>query len=525
MRRWKLWLIVLGIGLVTTGVNAVICGAGARNAAGDQPALAATPGSAVALEDAIVAAAEEALDSVVSIETQIPIATMTNMMPLGPFGSPFGNPFDDFFEWSPDGQSPDAESPPEIDQTFPAQGSGVIHSVDGYIITNNHVVEDAVEIRVVLHDSRSFEAEVVGSDPESDLAVLKIDADGLTPMRYADMDDVRPGQFAVAVGMPMGLDYSVTVGHVSAVGRGGVYPTELLYQRQLEGQARLSIQNFIQTDAAINQGNSGGPLVNLAGEVIGINTIVAGGVGGGFGFAIPADIVMKVASDITSSGAVSRAWLGVSMRDLTFEMAQALEVDRAQGAVVEEVFPGSPAAGAGLQRGDVIVAVDGSEVRDSTDVVYRVSSHSAGERVGITYVRKGKEKRVDVETGERREGMAASIEDLEQEEESEEAVASSEGAKYGMGLREVTAEDNAALGRDPGAKGVLVQTVVPSSTAYRAGLRTRDVIVDVNGKDVRTPEQVVKALKKAEKEYVPLTVERDGRLQFVALKKLNGVAE
>ena len=520
MRRWKLLLVVLSIGLTTTAVNIVICGAGARNTEGDEVAVAAVPGSAVALEDAIVAAAEEALESVVSIETQIPMETVMGGMPFGMPGSPFGNPFDEFFEWTPDGVSPDREAPAELKQTIPAQGSGVIHSGDGYIITNNHVVEDAVEIRVILHDSRSFEAEVVGTDPESDLAVLKIDADGLTAMRYADMTGVRPGQFAVAVGMPMGLDYSVTVGHVSAVGRGGVYPSELMFQRGLQDQRRLSIQNFIQTDAAINQGNSGGPLVNLAGEVMGINTIVASGVGGGFGFAIPSDIVLKVASDIIGSGRVSRAWLGVSMRDLTFELAQALEVDRTQGAVVEEVFPGSPADSAGLQRGDVIVAVDGADVRDSTDVVYRVSSHSAGEQVGLTYVRKGKEKRIEVETGERREGLAASIEGLEESEESEEAVATSEGAKYGMGLRAVTEEDNTALDREPGAAGVLVQTVIPSSTAYRAGLRTRDVIVDVDGKGVRTPEQVVKALKKAGKEYVPITVDRAGRLQFVALKKL-----
>ena len=519
MRRWKLWLVVLGLVVTTTGVNVVICGAGARNAATDQAAVAATPGSAVALEDAIVAAAEEALDSVVSIKIQIPMETMMGGMQHGPFGSPFGSPFDEFFEWSPDAVPEESEPDEEIRRTLPAQGSGVIHSSDGYIITNNHVVEDAVEIRVILRDSRSFDAEVVGTDPESDLAVLKIDADGLTPMRYADMAGVRPGQFAVAVGMPMGLDYSVTVGHVSAVGRGGVFPAELMYQRGLEGQARMSIQNFIQTDAAINQGNSGGPLVNLAGEVMGINSIVAGGVGGGFGFAIPSDIVMKVASDITLSGSVSRAWLGVSMANLTYEMAQALEVERAQGAVVEEVFPGSPAAGAGLQRGDVIVAVDGTAVRNSTDVVYRVSGHSAGERVGITYVRKGKEKQVDVETGERREGLASSM-DEQAEEEPAEAVASSEGAKYGMLLSSVSAADNKALERPADAQGVIVREVVPASAAHRAGLLEGDVITDIDGKAVESPEAVAKALKKAKKEYVPLTVERAGRLQFVALKKL-----
>jgi len=520
MRRWNLWLVVLSTALAVTTVNTLLCGAGAEGVEEGGAAVVAEPGDAIAMEDAIVAAAEEALDSVVSIETQIPMAVALGGMPFGPFGGPFGGPFDEFFEWSPDGPPGGDEPDEEIRRLMPGGGSGVVHSADGYIVTNNHVVEDAVEIRVILRDSRSFDAEVVGTDPESDLAVLKIDAEGLTPMRYADMADVRPGQFAVAVGMPMGLDYSVTVGHVSALGRGGVYPTEFMFQRGQGDQQRLSIQNFIQTDAAINPGNSGGPLVNLAGELMGINTIVAGGVGGGFGFAIPSDIVTKVVADITRSGSVSRAWLGVSMRDLTYEMAQAMEVGRTQGALVEEVFPGSPADGAGLQRGDVIVEVDDVEVRDSTDVVYRVSSHSAGERVVLRYVRKGKEKRVEVQTGERREGLAASLPSGLADEEAEETVASTEGARYGMGLRAVTQEDNDALGRDAGAEGVIVQTVVPASAAYRAGLRIKDVIVDVDGKAVRTPEHVAKALTKADKEYIPLTIERAGRLQFVALKKL-----
>ncbi len=520
----------LGSLLVVVAATALMCRAGevpvdegaATGTDGSPSVMYSQAGDAFTLEQAIVDAAESASRSVVAIEVQVPLETAMAGMP---FGNPFEEMPDPFFFFDPDrfGPSgPDEETGEEAPERLIAHGgSGVIQSAEGHIVTNHHVIEDAREIRVILHDGQTFEAQVVGSDAESDLAVIKIDAEGLTPASFADMDAVKPGQFAIAVGMPLGLDYSVTVGHVSALGRGNLYPGSPLMQMQQQATSRLSIQNFIQTDASINPGNSGGPLVNLTGEVMGINTIVQGGVGGGFGFAIPCDMVQRVADQLVTNGVVSRAWLGISMTDLTYEKAQALEVGRNNGALVEQVFDDSPAAQAGIRRGDVIVAVDGDEVLDSKDVVYRVAGHLAGDELHVTFVRNGKEKTKQVSTGERADGLSRasglSLEDVEEEAEEEGSTA----GQYGMLLAPLTEERNRQLDRDAGAPGVLVSQVVPSGPAHRAGIRAGDVLIDVDGAPVSRPEKVVRALEKANKEYVPITVERDGRQRFVALKRIS----
>lgn len=310
----------------------------------------------------------------------------------------------------------------------------------------------------------------------------------------------------------------MTVGHVSALGRGNLYPSELMFQGGTRD--RMTIQNFIQTDTSINPGNSGGPLLNLHGEVMGINTMVQGGVGGGFGFAIPSDLVQKVAEQLIRTGSVSRAWLGVSMTDMTYEKAQALGIDRNQGALVEEVFDSSPAAQAGIERLDVIVAVGDVDVHSSQDVVYRVSSHLAGEEVGITVVRNGKEKRFTMVSGDRKDGLSASMGGEGAQVEEEEVEEDSGSARYGMRLKTPDAEANNSLGRAADAGGVLVSAVLPSSPAYRAGIRAGDVILDVDGKTAGNPDQVAKVLQKSRKDYIPLTIETDGRQRFVALKKV-----
>jgi serine protease Do len=280
----------------------------------------------------------------------------------------------------------------------------VVHSADGLIVTNNHVVEDAKTIQVTLHDGRVFDAEVVGRDPESDLAVIRIAAHGLPAARWAEVDAIRPGQFAIAIGMPLGFDYSVTVGHVSALGRAGLNPRGR-GPFGGGGPAGPTIQNFIQTDTVINPGNSGGPLINLHGEVMGINSMVHGGVGGGFGFAIPADLVQRVAGQLIEHGRTSRAWVGLSLGDLKWERAQELGMERAEGAVVHGVHEGGPAS-AKLRTGDVIVAVDGQPVRGAGDVVYLVSQHLAGEKLELTWIRDGKRKTAKIEAGSRRKGLA-----------------------------------------------------------------------------------------------------------------------
>ena len=488
-------------------------------AAPDEEAPAALVG-AQTLEDAIVSAADGTLESVVSIEVEVPYTDpMAGMGPGGPFGSPFGSPFGNPYEFffGPEADPGEEAPSPAPDSTEPmrkAGGSGVVHAQDGYIVTNNHVVEDAHSIRVVFHDGSVAEAVVVGTDPESDLAVIKVDRDGLQPVRYAAVDGIRPGQFAVAVGMPFGLDYSVTVGHVSALGRGGLNPSDgNPFQAQAQ-KPTMTIQNFIQTDTSINPGNSGDPLVNLRGEVMGINSIVHGGIGGGFGFAIPSDIVQQVASQLIETGHVSRAWLGISMSDLDYEMAQALEVDAARGAVVESVVADSPAEKAKLKRGDVIVAVDGEDVKDGNDVIYLVAGHRAGDRLDVTYLRDGRRKTVRVHAGDRDEGLAlGKVASAAEESDDDEANA------YGLALESVDGAVNEQLGRDKGAAGVFVRSVVPNGPADRSGLRPGDVILDVDGKAVSSPKQLFKALEKAAKPYVPLTVEREGSQRFVALKK------
>ena len=502
--------VVLGVGM--TSVSLVVCEAEEK----DQPA---SMGNVLALEEAIVGAAEASVDSVVTIEAQVPLEAMMGEMPFGPFGMPEG--FDDFFQWEGPGpqQEQEEEEEEEFERLVPGGGSGVIYSTEGHIVTNFHVVDDAVELRVTLHDGRSFAAEVVGTDPESDLAVIKIDAEGLKPARYADMERVKPGQFAIAVGMPLGHEYSVTVGHISAMGRGGMLPGNMLEQRAMIREQRLTIQNFIQTDASINPGNSGGPLLNLHGEVVGINTMVQEGPGGGFGFAIPADLVQKVADQLVATGSVSRAWLGVSMTDMSYEKAQALGIERNTGALVEEVFDGTPADQAGIERLDVIVAVDDEDVTSSQDVVYRVSSHLAGEEVGITVVRKGKQKRFTMVSGDRKEGLATSS-GLAGEVEEEEVEEEAGSARYGMRLKTPDAGANRSLDRAAAAGGVLVSSVMPSSPAYRSGIRAGDVILDVDGKSVSNPDQVARLLSKSKKDYIPLTIESDGRQRFVALKKV-----
>ncbi len=488
-------------------------GAAAVPVAGDAATSATSE-----LEESIVGAVDRVLDSVVSIEVEVPVQSAVVQLHQGwPFSDPFGDgdPFDmfrPFLDPRQRSQGDEREDPPERLQR--AGGSGVIHASDGTIVTNAHVVEDARTIRVTLHDGRTYEAEVVGLDPESDLAVIKIDETGLPAVRYADAGSVKPGQFAIAIGMPYGLDYSVTVGHISALGRAGLNPSPSSPLLGKDRSSFLRIQNFIQTDTVINPGNSGGPLVNLRGEVVGINSIVHGGIGGGFGFAIPADIVDQVASQLIDRGEVSRAWIGMAMTDLTYEKARAFGVDRNGGALVEEVYPDSPAEKARIRRGDVVLEVDGQRVDSASDVVYQVASHMAGEVVELTLQRDGKRKTVRVTAGDRSEGLSSAGVETGRPEDDEASP-----GDYGMVLEELDARLNERLNRPARAGGVLVRSVVPAGPAARAGIAAGDVIIDVDGREVDTPRDVTRALERATREYVPLTVERDGRQRFVALER------
>jgi serine protease Do len=344
------------------------------------------------------------------------------------------------------------------------EGSGVVIRENGFILTNNHVVDGAARIDVTLQDRRRFVGRVVGRDPASDLAVVRIDATGLTAARFASADDVRPGQWALAIGSPLGLDYTVTTGVVSAVGRGGLGVNE--------------IEDYVQTDASINPGNSGGPLVNLRGEVIGVNTMIAG-IGTGIGFAVPSDVCQRVADEIISSGSVRRAYLGVGFQELTPELRTALGVaaDVRGGALVSNVPPASPSARAGVKAGDVVVSIDGAPVAEGRDLLRAVLAKRVGDRVSLRVIRNGQEVELVAVLGERPHESAALP-----AEQPPPVQASPEPA---IGLE---------VGPNPNGHGALVTRVAPSSAAARAGIRRGDIVLEADGASVAHPRAVDLAL-------------------------------
>lgn len=361
---------------------------------------------------------------------------------------------------------------PEQQQQRPqAAGSGVIIDADkGLILTNHHVIDKAEEVTVRLKDDREFPAELVGADPESDIAVLKIDADGLRDIPVADSDKLRVGDFVLAVGNPFGLRQTVTSGIVSGLGRHGL---------------GKRYEDFIQTDASINPGNSGGALVNLKGELVGINTAILSQSGGniGIGFAIPTNLATTVMQQIVKHGEVRRGRLGVVGQDLTNELAKAFDLDVNDGVVIAQVVPDSPADKAGLRERDVIVAVNGSEIGDFSELANAIGLRQPGEKVKITYIR----------DGERRTVTAT----LAQMEDEEMAAAAGEGGGSGdlfAGLAGAqfapVPEDHPLAGE---IQGVAVTQVAPGSRAARAGLRPGDIITSVN----REPVQSLEAFREA----------------------------
>ncbi|GAB4258415.1 MAG: DegQ family serine endoprotease [Pararhodobacter sp.] len=385
---------------------------------------------------------------------------------------------------------------PPLDRLPPQRqmsaGSGVIVDADeGYVLTNNHVVENADEIRVTLRDNRSFEAELIGRDPATDIAVLRIEADDLTEVPLGDSEDLLVGDFVVAIGNPFGLGQTVTSGIVSALGRSGINP---------EGY-----EDFIQTDASINPGNSGGALITLDGKLIGINTAIIAPNGGGnvgIGFAVPINMAVAVMDQLVEFGEVQRGRLGVMIQDLTPELADALDVDAHRGAIVSSVEPETPADDAGLAAGDVIVAVDGEAIGGSADLRQRIGLHRPGDVVEIGYIRDGERRTVEVVLGEARgQGAAA-----RKPGAADDVL---EGVRFAPLDR-----SHPAWGE---VEGVVVTEVAPGSRAARAGLVADDVIVAVNRQPVHTIREIDRALEEAGR-AVALTVWRDGRQVLVLLR-------
>jgi serine protease Do/serine protease DegQ len=346
-------------------------------------------------------------------------------------------------------------------------GSGVIIDArKGYILTNHHVIEDADEITVTLRDQRQFQATVVGTDTEVDLALLRIKADGLTALPVADSDALRVGDFLVAIGNPFGLGQTVTYGIVSALGRTGL---------GIEGY-----ENFIQTDASINPGNSGGPLVNMRGELVGLNTAIVGPSGGniGIGFAIPSNMAQAIMQNLEGSGAVRRGALGVTLQNLTPELAQAFGLRQHGGAVVARVAPGSAAEQAGLQPGDVVVALNGEPVGSASQLRNAIGLMRVGTRIDLDFLRKGRPMQASAMLTESRN------------------IAANAGAvsQYLSGAVLGAIADNHPLARR--LEGVQVLEVERGSTAWSAGLRADDIIVAVNQLDVASVDEVTAAVKR-----------------------------
>lgn len=382
-----------------------------------------------------------------------------------------------------------------------ALGSGVIVSPDGYIVTNNHVIKNATEIQIMLSDKRTFKGKVVGADPQTDVAVLKIDAHDLKTASVGDSSTLHVGDIVMAFGNPFGFDFTVTRGAVSALGRRAP-------------QANM-VADYIQTDAAINPGNSGGPLVNVRGQVVGINTwIVPGsGPGGegasiGIGFAVPSNTVRHVMDDLVKNGKVTRGWLGVAVNVLTSDMAKQFNVPDTSGALVEDVTPDSPADKAGLKSGDVIRKLNGETIADSTQLTSMVTNMTPGAVATLDIVRDGKPSTVKVTLGERPADLTAN--------NGLGGSGPTEGALRGIIVQGLTPSLRDQLGLSPRVTGVVISQIDPSSPAAQAGLQEGDVIVSVNRQAVASVPEFDR-LARAAKGQVLVYVNRQGSGGFLTI--------
>jgi serine protease Do len=435
--------------------------------------------------DIFAALAEKLSPAVVNIST-VQKTTQRGERPFRGFRSPFRerepfgtDPFREFFERF------FGETPPQGRQSL---GSGFILNPQGLIITNNHVIEEADKIRVILRDEREFEAQVIGRDPKTDLALLKVQTSvDLPTVPLGNSDMLRIGEWVMAIGNPFGLSHTVTVGIVSAKGR-------------IIGAGQYD--NFIQTDASINPGNSGGPLFNTRGEVIGINTaIIAGGTG--IGFAIPVNLAKELLPQLHDRGKVTRGWLGVMIQKVTPELAQSFRIQQPTGALVADVVEGSPAAKGGLQRGDVITSFDGTVIHEMHELPRIVANTAVGKQVKVDILRQGKATTLTVTIVALKEDAPTASTDVV--------------GQLGMEVEALTSELSQNLGIRH-QEGVVVTTVDEEGPAAAAGIREGDVILEVNRERVRTPEEYTKALRKGAGNPLLLLISRGENTLYVALK-------
>ncbi len=432
----------------------------------------------------------------------IKVEKMVTQPPIE-FSSPFGgegNPFgDDFFrrffgEPFPHNRSRQQPQPPKKKQRVVSQGSGFIVSADGYILTNNHVVGDADKIMVKLEDGRVFKAKTIGTDPHTDVAVIKIDAKNLPVLQLGDSDVLEVGEWVIAIGNPFGLSHTLTAGIVSAKGRSSL--------------GIADYENFIQTDAAINPGNSGGPLVNLEGKVIGMNTAIFSRSGGymGIGFAIPINMVKAIWDQLIKHGSVIRGYLGIVIQELTPDLAKTFGLDGRKGILVAQVSEGSPAEKAGLKQGDVIVEFDGKPVERMGAFRNHVSLKEPGTKEKLTVLRDGKPKTLTVTIGKLpASGPAA-------------GAPSHSWQKLGITVKTLTRELAERFGYQ-GETGVIVTQVTPGSVAEMAGIRSGTLIKEVNRKLINNVDEFEQAIKQSATKGAVLLLIKDGKIvRYVALE-------
>jgi serine protease Do len=464
--------VFLGSGIITPG-SAVL--------AKEKPISQDTVKFLGRLSDALAEVAEVAKPSVVNIST-----TSTVTMEENPDSDFFNDPlFRRFFGDQFDHQKRKYKSA--------ALGSGVIVSDDGYILTNNHMVKGAEEIKVVLSDKREFKGKIVGTDPRTDLAVIKINAKNLPAARMGESGKLKAGDIVLAIGTPFGLNQSITMGIVSAVGRSNVGIADL--------------EDFIQTDAAVNPGNSGGALVNTSGEVVGINTAIFSTSGGymGIGFSIPSDMAKTVMDSIIKHGRVLRGWLGVSIQNLTPEIAKSLGIKQEAGALVADVVKGSPADKAGLKRGDLIVEFDGKKIEDSTHLRNMVAATAPGKSIELKLIRDSKEQTVSVTLGEFKEQKVAKKIEYN-------------NVLKGITVQELTASVRDRFGIPENINGVII-TDISNDSPSQGILQAQDVILEVNRKEIKSLHDYDQVASKiGENDNVLLLVYRDGGTIYITIR-------
>ncbi|MCY4179871.1 MAG: Do family serine endopeptidase [Litoreibacter sp.] len=455
--------------------------------------MAQTIAAKAALPESFADLADEVSPSVVNITTSTTVAGGGNQgpAPIVPEGSPLEDFFQDFLDRQNRGDRPRQSS---------ALGSGFVISADGYIVTNNHVIDKADEIEVEFFSGERLVAELVGTDPKTDIALLKVDApEDLPFVAFGNSDEMRVGDWVLAVGNPLGQGFSVSAGIVSQRGR------------ELSG----AYDDFIQTDAAINKGNSGGPLFNMEGDVIGVNTAILSPSGGsiGIGFSMASNVVTRVVDQLQEFGETRRGWLGVRIQDVSEDVAEALELSAVRGALVTDV-PDGPGKDSGIEAGDVIVTFDGRVVEDTRELVRIVGNTAVGKAVDVEVIREGKPLTLAVTLGRREEAEAQAVPVAADQSEPEEKTV------MGMTVAVLNEELRGQLGLGDNAEGLLVKEVDEASDAFEKGLRAGDLIVEAGQEKVNAIadlEDKIEEARDAGRKSFLMLIRRQGDPRFVAL--------